>query len=92
MPILVWPKTIKLRYCNVAVIPYELEHPATTIHELYVAGKDDVSTGRGFLLLPLLLEYLVQSDDMQLRSNAGECGLEENDETLNMTQKQYQQC
>lgn len=75
---------------------------ATTIHELYVAGKDDVSTGRGLLLLPLLLECLEQSDDMQLRSNAGECvafihtarvalGVEETDETLNTTQKQYQQ-
>jgi hypothetical protein len=33
---------------------------ATTIHELYIAGKDDVSTGRGLLLLPLLLESLEQ--------------------------------
>jgi hypothetical protein len=46
---------------------------ATTIHELYIAGKDDVSTGRGLLLLPLLLECLEQDKDMSLRAAAGEC-------------------
>ena len=46
---------------------------ATTIHELYVSGKDDVSTGRGLLLLPLLLECLEQKDDASLRAAAGEC-------------------
>jgi hypothetical protein len=46
---------------------------ATTIHELYVAGKDDVSIGRGLLLLPLLLECLEQTEDASLRSAAGEC-------------------
>eukprot|EP00934_Nitzschia_sp_Nitz4_P008998 Nitzschia sp. Nitz4//scaffold49_size126201//76414//77685//NITZ4_003648-RA/size126201-processed-gene-0.145-mRNA-1//1//CDS//3329553167//8988//frame0 len=46
---------------------------ATTIHDLYVAGKDDASTGRGLLLLPLLLECLEQSEDPSLRDAAGEC-------------------
>jgi hypothetical protein len=46
---------------------------ATTIHVLYVAGKDDVSTGRGLLLLPLLLECLEQEADLGLRAAAGEC-------------------
>lgn len=46
---------------------------ATTIHELYVAGKDDVSTGRGLHLFPTLLECLEQEDDLTLRVAAGEC-------------------
>ena len=72
---------------------------ATTIHELYVAGKDDVSTGRGLLLLPLLLECLEQNDDMSLRAAAGESvawihtarlqlGLDD-DEGDNTTERKY---
>lgn len=78
---------------------------ATTIHELYLAGKDDSMTGRGLLLLPLLLESLEQTQDASLRTAAGECvawihtcrlalGIMESEaqeEPLNTTQKQYQQ-
>jgi Interferon-related developmental regulator (IFRD) len=79
---------------------------ATTIHDLYVSGKDDMSTGRGLLLLPLILECLEQKEDMALRAAAGECvtyihavrvalGVNQNDlaegQTLNTTQRQYQQ-
>lgn len=80
---------------------------ATTIHHLYIAGKDDVSTGRGLLLLPLLFECLEQTEDSSLRSSAGESvawihtarlelgaiqAAEEDGVTqLNTTQKQYQQ-
>ena len=46
---------------------------ATTLHELYISGKDDVSTGRGLILLPLLLECLEQQEDLSLQSAAGEC-------------------
>jgi hypothetical protein len=46
---------------------------ATTLHELYIAGKDDFSTGRGLLLLPVLLECLEQQEDLALQSAAGEC-------------------
>ena len=46
---------------------------ATTVHDLYVSGKDDMSTGRGLLLLPLLLECLEQTEDLSLRAAAGEC-------------------
>lgn len=78
---------------------------ATTIHELYISGKDDMTTGRGLTLLPLLLQCLEQDYDLSLRSAAGECvawihtarlalGLLEEDnhgEAQNTTQKQYQQ-
>ena len=45
---------------------------STTIEDLYIAGKDDVSTGRGLILLSLLQECLDDSN-VQLRSAAGEC-------------------
>lgn len=78
---------------------------ATTVHYLYVSGRDDVSTGRGLLLLPLLQDSLEQSADLALRAAAGECIawihtarlelgiLDTEDETsmYNTTQKQYQQ-
>lgn len=46
---------------------------ATTLHDVYVSGRDDVSTGRGLLLLPLLLECLEQTEDLSLRASAGQC-------------------
>ncbi|KAL3944792.1 MAG: hypothetical protein SGBAC_001115 [Bacillariaceae sp.] len=46
---------------------------ATTLHEFYIAGADDVSTGRGLGLLPILVECLEQEDDLDLQSAAGEC-------------------
>jgi hypothetical protein len=46
---------------------------ATTLHELYIAGKDDVSTGRGLMLLNTLVECLEQKEDLSLQSAAGEC-------------------
>ena len=45
---------------------------STTIEDLYIAGKDDVSTGRGLVMLGLLQECLDDSN-IQLRSAAGEC-------------------
>lgn len=45
---------------------------ATTLHELYIAGKDDLSTGRGLLLLDILTECLEQQEDFSLQSAAGE--------------------
>ena len=45
---------------------------ATTVHDLYIAGKDDVSMGRGLALLGLLKECL-DTSTVQLRSAAGEC-------------------
>lgn len=41
---------------------------ATTIHELYVAGKNDESIGRGLLLLPVLSECLEQTDEQNSNS------------------------
>jgi hypothetical protein len=46
---------------------------ATTLHEFYIAGADDVSTGRGFRLLPIVVECLEQEEDLGLQSAAGEC-------------------
>mmetsp|Transcript_13418 Transcript_13418/g.32309 ORF Transcript_13418/g.32309 Transcript_13418/m.32309 type:complete len:471 (-) Transcript_13418:1108-2520(-) len=46
---------------------------ATTLHEFYIAGADDVSTGRGLDLLPILVECLEQQEDLGLQSAAGEC-------------------
>jgi len=46
---------------------------STTINDLFIAGQDDVSTGRGLMLLPLLLTCLEQEDAPELRSAAGEC-------------------
>ena len=49
---------------------------ATTIHELYVAGKDDVSIGRGLLLLPVIMECLDQTttdeQSLSLKEAAGQ--------------------
>jgi hypothetical protein len=45
---------------------------STTVQDLYIAGKDDFSTGRGLLLLKLLQECL-DEPNVQLRSAAGEC-------------------
>lgn len=47
---------------------------ATTIHELYVAGKDDVSIGRGLLLLPVLLECFEadETNSSTLKEAAGQ--------------------
>lgn len=44
---------------------------ATTINELYISGKDDASTGRGLLLLPIILQCL-ESDDQTLKEAAGQ--------------------
>mmetsp|Transcript_3141 Transcript_3141/g.6782 ORF Transcript_3141/g.6782 Transcript_3141/m.6782 type:complete len:496 (-) Transcript_3141:3158-4645(-) len=44
---------------------------ATTIHELYVAGKDHESTGRGLLLLSVVAESL-EADDNSLKEAAGQ--------------------
>ncbi|VEU43225.1 unnamed protein product [Pseudo-nitzschia multistriata] len=45
---------------------------ATTVHELYVAGTDHESTGRGLLLLPVVAECLEQAGDHSLREAAGQ--------------------
>lgn len=45
---------------------------ATTIHELYISGADDVSTGRGLVLLPLLQTCLTKEANMDLKSAAGQ--------------------
>mmetsp|Transcript_23257 Transcript_23257/g.64505 ORF Transcript_23257/g.64505 Transcript_23257/m.64505 type:complete len:495 (-) Transcript_23257:134-1618(-) len=44
---------------------------ATSIHELYVAGKNHESTGRGLLLLSVVSECL-ESDDHSLKEAAGQ--------------------
>ena len=45
---------------------------ATTIHELYISGADDVSTGRGLILLPLIQQCLTESSSMDLKTAAGQ--------------------
>ena len=45
---------------------------ATTIHELYIAGADDVSMGRGLILLPFIQTCLTESTSMDLKAAAGQ--------------------
>ena len=46
---------------------------ATTVHELYVAGKDEVSVGRGLLLLPVIAECLeTEEQNSALKEAAGQ--------------------
>eukprot|EP00980_Cylindrotheca_fusiformis_P011845 scaffold2816_cov121-Cylindrotheca_fusiformis.AAC.61 len=46
---------------------------ATKLDALYISGKDDVSTGRGLMLLDILVECLEQQEEFSLQSAAGEC-------------------
>jgi len=72
---------------------------ATTLHEFYIAGSDDASTGRGLLLLPILVECLEQQEDLGLQSAAGECAVwihsarlqlgVEDGEGVNTTERRY---
>ena len=45
---------------------------ATTIHELYVAGKTDESIGRGLVLLPVVAECLEADENNALKESAGQ--------------------
>jgi hypothetical protein len=46
---------------------------ATTVHEFYISGGDENTTGRGLSLLPLILSCLGDSSSMELRAAAGQC-------------------
>lgn len=45
----------------------------TILPPFHVAGRDDVTTGRGLQLLPLLRDALDHASSVDLRSAAGEC-------------------
>mmetsp|Transcript_27507 Transcript_27507/g.48777 ORF Transcript_27507/g.48777 Transcript_27507/m.48777 type:complete len:497 (-) Transcript_27507:1489-2979(-) len=61
---------------------------ATTIHELYVSGRDDVTTGRGLPLLPHILTCLESADTsesaLRLKEAAGQAGVYIHDARLRL--------
>lgn len=71
---------------------------ATTLEDFYLAGHDDVQTGRGLVILPLLNESL-DAGSAELRAAAGECMAlihearlnlgRTDEESENVTEKKY---
>ena len=73
---------------------------ATTMHEFYISGADDATTGRGLILLPLVLDCLDDAS-LELRTAAGQCMAlihesrlalgDDDDDTKTTTERKYGQ-